>query len=99
MESLWRAFYRDKQSPILRVTLETAEMIKYTSNALLATKISFANTIANILSALTKLRYNRSTQRNRVELDHQVNLSFLDIGLGYYPIYSFALASTPVLYF
>lgn len=34
--------------PILRTSLETAEMIKYTNNALLGTLISFSNEIANI---------------------------------------------------
>jgi len=34
--------------PVLNTNLETAEMIKYASNAFLATKISFVNEIANI---------------------------------------------------
>jgi UDPglucose 6-dehydrogenase len=37
---------------ILRTNNKTAEMIKYTSNALLATMISFSNEIANLCSAL-----------------------------------------------
>lgn len=36
------------KAPIIRVNLRTAEMIKYTSNALLATLISYANEIASI---------------------------------------------------
>jgi UDPglucose 6-dehydrogenase/GDP-mannose 6-dehydrogenase len=36
----------------LRTNTRTAEMIKYTSNALLATAISFSNEIANLCSAL-----------------------------------------------
>ncbi|HET9376971.1 MAG TPA: UDP-glucose/GDP-mannose dehydrogenase family protein [Chthoniobacterales bacterium] len=38
--------------PILRTTNKTAEMIKYTSNALLATLISFSNEIGNLCSDL-----------------------------------------------
>lgn len=38
--------------PALRTSNRTAEMIKYTSNALLATAISFSNEIANLCSAL-----------------------------------------------
>jgi UDPglucose 6-dehydrogenase len=38
--------------PKLRTNCRTAEMIKYASNALLATSISFANEIANLCSAL-----------------------------------------------
>jgi UDPglucose 6-dehydrogenase len=37
---------------VLRTNNKTAEMIKYTSNALLATMISFSNEIANLCSAL-----------------------------------------------
>jgi UDPglucose 6-dehydrogenase len=38
--------------PILRVNPKTAEMVKYTSNALLATLISFSNEIANLCAEL-----------------------------------------------
>jgi UDPglucose 6-dehydrogenase len=38
--------------PVLRVDPRTAEMVKYTSNALLATLISFSNEIANLSAAV-----------------------------------------------
>jgi UDPglucose 6-dehydrogenase/GDP-mannose 6-dehydrogenase len=38
--------------PVLRTNNRTAEMIKYASNAMLATCISFANEIANLCSAI-----------------------------------------------
>ena len=41
----------DKCSPILFTSIETAELIKYASNAFLATKITFINEIADIYSA------------------------------------------------
>ncbi len=44
--------YADFLCPKLVTTLRTAEMIKYVSNSLLATMISFSNEIANICSAL-----------------------------------------------
>ena len=40
------------RAPIIVTDLRTAEMIKYASNAFLATKISFINEIANICEAL-----------------------------------------------
>lgn len=45
--------YRSFESvPVLRTTNKTAEMIKYVSNALLATLISFSNEIGNLCSDL-----------------------------------------------
>jgi UDPglucose 6-dehydrogenase/GDP-mannose 6-dehydrogenase len=38
--------------PVIRTNLRTAEMIKYASNALLATAISFSNEIANLCQAV-----------------------------------------------
>jgi UDPglucose 6-dehydrogenase len=41
-----------EDTPILRVSPRTAEMIKYTSNALLATLISFSNEVGNLCAEL-----------------------------------------------
>ncbi|MDT8340403.1 MAG: UDP-glucose/GDP-mannose dehydrogenase family protein [Longimicrobiales bacterium] len=49
LERLYEAF---PDTPTLRVNPRTAEMIKYASNAMLATQISFANEIANLCAAL-----------------------------------------------
>src|SRR5512137_2342028 len=60
--------------------LRTAEMIKYASNAFLATKISFINEIANICEAL-------GADVKEVALgmgyDKRIGKQFLDAGLGY----------------
>jgi UDPglucose 6-dehydrogenase len=44
--------YKGVQAPILVTDPASAEMIKYASNAFLATKISFVNAIANICEAV-----------------------------------------------
>ncbi len=44
--------YRDVQAPIVVTDAASAEMIKYASNAFLATKISFVNAIANLCEAM-----------------------------------------------
>lgn len=49
LEQLYRPF---KNVDKLRTNNKTAEMIKYTSNSLLATMISFSNEIANLCSAI-----------------------------------------------
>ena len=46
------AVYRDIQAPVLVTDPASAEMIKYASNAFLATKISFVNAIANLCEAV-----------------------------------------------
>lgn len=61
-------------------TIETAEMIKYAANAFLATKISFANAIAQ-LSELTGADGLKVLEA--VGLDKRVGSSFLAPGAGY----------------
>jgi len=47
-----KALYADIDSRILVTSSRTAEMIKYASNAALATKISFANEIGNLCKTI-----------------------------------------------
>jgi UDPglucose 6-dehydrogenase len=68
------------RAPIIVTDLRTAEMIKYASNAFLATKISFINEIANICEAL-----GADVKEVAVGMgyDERIGRSFLDAGIGY----------------
>ncbi|MCX6695264.1 MAG: UDP-glucose/GDP-mannose dehydrogenase family protein, partial [Candidatus Altiarchaeota archaeon] len=72
--------YYEFKSPVLRVTLKTAEMIKYTSNSLLATKISFINEIGNVCKKLGVDVYDVA---KGVGLDHRIGPHFLNAGPGF----------------
>jgi len=68
------------RAPIVITDLRTAEMIKYASNAFLATKISFINEIANVCEAL-----GADVKEVAVGMgyDKRIGPLFLDAGLGY----------------
>jgi UDPglucose 6-dehydrogenase len=68
------------RAPIIVTDLRTAEMIKYASNAFLATKISFVNEIANICEAL-----GADIKEVAVGMGHdqRIGTMFLDAGIGY----------------
>ncbi len=72
--------YENFQAPILRTDLKTAEMIKYASNSLLATKISFSNEIGNICKLLG---IDVNEVMKGVGLDSRVSGKFLNAGCGY----------------
>lgn len=68
------------ESNLILTNIETAEMIKYASNAFLATKISFSNAIA-YLSELTGADGLKVLEA--VGLDKRVGSAFLNAGVGY----------------
>ena len=68
------------RAPIVVTNLRTAEMIKYASNAFLATKISFINEIANICEALGADVQEVATGMG---LDKRIGSAFLNAGIGY----------------
>lgn len=76
IESLYSKF----DSKVFRTDLKTAEMIKYASNAFLATKISFINEIGNICKELGIDVYDVA---KGIALDHRINPYFLNAGLGF----------------
>jgi UDPglucose 6-dehydrogenase len=72
--------YLPLRAPIVITDLYTAEMIKYASNAFLATKISFINEIAQICE-----RLGADVKEVAVGMgyDKRIGRAFLDAGLGY----------------
>jgi len=72
--------YRQFRCPKIFTDIRTAEMIKYVSNAFLATKISFANEIGNICK---KLGVDVYKVFEGVGLDHRINPSFFRAGIGF----------------
>jgi len=81
LESLYKDFYGEKTPPIIRTNLVSAELIKYASNAFLATKISFINTIANICQKIPKADITAIAKA--IGLDKRISPHFLNAGLGY----------------
>ncbi len=81
LEELYRAYYREKMPPLLRTNLVNAEFIKYASNAFLATKISFANSIANIAQRVPGADI--SVIAKGMGLDARIGERFLNAGLGF----------------
>jgi len=72
--------YAPLRTRILITDLRTAEMIKYASNAFLATRISFINEIANICD---ELGADVREVADGMGLDKRIGRSFLDAGLGW----------------
>jgi len=72
--------YQPFSCPILNTSLETSEMIKYASNAFLATKISFINEIANVCE---KVGADIKGVSQGMGMDSRIGESFLKAGLGY----------------
>ena len=68
------------RAPIVITDLRTAEMIKYASNAFLATKISFINEIADICEALGA---DVKEVAAGMGYDKRIGPAFLDAGLGW----------------
>jgi len=67
-------------SRVLRVNATTAEMIKYSSNSLLATKISFANEVSRICENVGVDVYK---VMEGVGMDHRISPHFLRAGVGF----------------
>jgi UDPglucose 6-dehydrogenase len=72
--------YRALNAPVVITDLRTAEMIKYASNAFLATKISFINEIASICE---KMGADVTQVARGMGLDARIGAAFLNAGVGF----------------
>jgi len=72
--------YRQVKAPIVRTDIRSAEMIKYASNVFLATKITYANEIANICA---RLGIDSEPVLAAAGMDPRIGSLFLKPGLGF----------------
>jgi len=70
-----------KNCPILRMNIESAELVKYGNNCLLSTKISYANEFANLAQLVPNVDVTEVMKG--VGLDYRINPRFLGAGVGF----------------
>jgi UDPglucose 6-dehydrogenase len=68
------------ETPMVTTTVQSAELIKYASNAFLATKISFVNEMANLCEVLEA---DIKVIERGMGLDRRIGRKFLHAGAGY----------------
>jgi UDPglucose 6-dehydrogenase len=79
-EAVLRDLYAPLNAPFIVTDVHTAEMIKYTANAFLAAKISFANEIAAICE---RVGADVKTVMAGAGADKRIGTAFLGAGLGF----------------
>lgn len=82
-EELMREIYRPLfllDTPIVKTGIETAELVKYASNAFLAVKISYINEIATLAEAVGADIFDVAKSMG---LDKRIGKKFLHPGLGF----------------
>lgn len=79
LEELYRPFLRT-DNPFLVMSPESAELTKYVANALLSTKISFINEMANLCE---RMGGDINDVRRGIGHDQRIGFAFLFPGVGY----------------
>ncbi len=79
MREIYRPLYL-LETPVVFTTIRTAELIKYASNAFLATKISFINEMADLCE---KVGADVSDVARAMGLDKRIGSKFLHAGVGF----------------
>jgi len=77
---LLEELYAPIDCPKMYTAILVAEMIKYVSNAFLATKVSFANEIGNICK---RMGIDTAEVFRGVGMDHRINPAFFQSGIGF----------------
>jgi UDPglucose 6-dehydrogenase len=72
--------YSGFDAPVVRTDMRTAEMIKFASNAFLATKISFINEVGNLCKEIGVDVYDVA---KAMGYDRRIGRSFLNAGVGF----------------
>ncbi len=79
MQEIYKPLYL-RDTPIVRTTIETAELTKYAANAFLAVKISFINEIANVCESVGA---DVTALAKAIGMDGRIGDKFLHPGPGY----------------
>lgn len=74
------AYFNNKNVPFIITDWESAEMIKYASNAFLATKISYVNELSKLAD---KVGADIKTISEAMGIDKRIGNKFLNAGIGY----------------
>jgi len=83
LQEFYEYFYGShlENCPILRMNIESAELVKYGNNCLLSTKISYANEFANFAQLVPNVDVVQVMKG--VGLDYRINPRFLGAGAGF----------------
>lgn len=79
MKSVYDVLYIN-ETPFLIVNIETAELVKYASNAFLATKISFMNELSELCEIVGA---NIQQVAKGMGMDGRIGSKFLHAGTGF----------------
>ncbi|GAA4976507.1 UDP-glucose/GDP-mannose dehydrogenase family protein [Algibacter aquimarinus] len=80
MRALYSTFFRSGSARLITMDVRSAEMTKYVANAMLATKISFMNEVANICELVGA---DVNDVRIGIGSDNRIGYSFIYPGSGY----------------
>ncbi len=83
LHEIYKYFYGNHldSCPVLKMNIESAELVKYGNNCLLSTKISFANEFANLAQLVPNVDITEVMKG--VGLDYRINPRFLGAGVGF----------------